>query len=65
MLQKLEAFINRIRASGFLLKAKKCELFQEEISYLGHVLSEKGIKTDDNKINKILHWGTAQQPERS
>ncbi|KAJ1518953.1 hypothetical protein ONE63_011441 [Megalurothrips usitatus] len=55
MLQRLEAFFNRVRASGFLLKAKKCELFQKEISYLGHKLSEHGIKADD-KINKILHW---------
>ncbi|KAK3932371.1 Retrovirus-related Pol polyprotein from transposon 17.6 [Frankliniella fusca] len=54
MLQKLEALFNRIRAAGFLLKAKKCELFQPEVSYLGHKLSEKGIKTDQNKIDKIL-----------
>lgn len=60
MMQKLEAFFNRIRASGFLIKAKKCEIFQKEISYLGHVLSEDGIKTDDNKINKILHWAQPQ-----
>ncbi|KAK3929192.1 Retrovirus-related Pol polyprotein from transposon 17.6 [Frankliniella fusca] len=56
MLQKLEALFNRIRAAGFLLKAKKCELFQPEVSYLGHKLSEKGIKTDQNKIDKILSW---------
>jgi len=56
MLQRLEALFNRIRAAGFLLKAKKCELFQPEVSYLGHILSEKGIKTDQNKIDKILSW---------
>lgn len=56
MLQKLEALLNRIRASGFLLKAKKCELFQKEVSYLGHILSEQGVKTDSNKISKILDW---------
>ncbi|KAK3924598.1 hypothetical protein KUF71_012731 [Frankliniella fusca] len=39
MLQRLEALFNRIRAAGFLLKAKKCELFQPEVSYPGHILS--------------------------
>ncbi|KAK3925038.1 Retrovirus-related Pol polyprotein from transposon 17.6 [Frankliniella fusca] len=41
MLQRLEALFNRIRAAGFLLKAKKCELFQSEVTYLGHRLSEQ------------------------
>ncbi|KAK3922772.1 hypothetical protein KUF71_000174 [Frankliniella fusca] len=56
MLQKLEALFNRIRAAGFLLKAKKGELFQPKVSYLGHKLSEKGINTDQKKIDKILSW---------
>ena len=44
MLQKLEAFFNRVRAGGFLLKAKKCELFQEEISFLGTFYQAKVLK---------------------
>lgn len=34
MFKKLEAFFNRVRASGFLLKAKKCALFQQEVTGL-------------------------------
>jgi len=56
MLQRLNAFFNRVRAGGFLLKAKKCELFQEEISFLGHRISGKEIKVDLAKIEKITHW---------
>jgi len=33
IMQKIVAFFNRIRAAGFLLKAKKCELFQESVEY--------------------------------
>ncbi|KAK3918366.1 Retrovirus-related Pol polyprotein from transposon 17.6, partial [Frankliniella fusca] len=62
MLQRLQAFFNRVRAraSRFLLKAKKCELFpwlfQKEIPFLGHIVFESGIKTDGNKIEKVVHW---------
>ena len=60
MFQRLEALLNRVRAAEFLLKAKKCELFQTEVSYLGHLLSEQGIKTDGIKIEKIIHWPRPQ-----
>ncbi|XP_034249687.1 uncharacterized protein LOC117650391 [Thrips palmi] len=56
MMTRLIAFFNRVRAGGFLLKAKKCELFQTEVSFLGHVLSEKGIRVDNKKIHQITHW---------
>jgi len=55
MMQKLVAF-NRIRAAGFLLKAKKCELFQESVEYLGHRVSKEGISMCKNKLDKIQHW---------
>lgn len=60
MLNKLQALFNRIRAAGFLLKAKKCALFQKETPYLGHILSKEGIQTDKNKIQKILAWPRPQ-----
>jgi len=56
MLQRLEAFLNRVRAGGFLLKPKKCELFQTQVSFLGYKLSKKGIKVDKKKIYQITHW---------
>jgi len=56
MMQRLEAFLNRVRAGGFLLKPKKCELFRKEVSFLGHKLSKKGIKVDKKKIEQITHW---------
>lgn len=35
---------------------KKCEFAQTRISYLGHILSEKGISTDPAKIETIKCW---------
>ena len=35
--------LDRLEAVGLRLKAKKCQLFQEEIPFLGHIMSASGI----------------------
>lgn len=45
-LQQLEKY-------GLRLNAKKCSSFQDELSYLGHVVSRDGIKTMPNKVRAI------------
>lgn len=36
----------RFRKANLKLKPKKCTLFEDEVSYLGHVVSEDGVKCD-------------------
>ena len=38
------------------LKPSKCEFFKQRIAYLGHIVSDKGIKTDPKKIEAIVNW---------
>ena len=40
------------------LKPSKCNLFQENMYYLGHVVSQDGIQTDPDKIEAIRDWPT-------
>ena len=60
LLQRTNALFNRLRAAGFLLKAKKCNLFHTKLAYLGHTISKDGIHTDAVKVEKITHWPTPQ-----
>jgi hypothetical protein len=39
-------------------KFSKCALWLEEIQFLGHVLSSKGIAVDPSKIKDILEWNS-------
>ena len=55
-LQRLEAVFKKISKAGLKLKPSKCEFFQHEITYLGHVVSSKGIATDPKKIRAIRQW---------
>ena len=55
-LARLESLLDRLRAAGLKLKAKKCQLFQEEIAFLGHVVSAAGISADPAKCQQGLDW---------
>ena len=37
-------------------KERKCVFFAEEIQYLGHIISPKGMRMDIEKVEAILKW---------
>ena len=49
-LERLEAVFWKLEEAGLKLKPSKCELFQRQLAYLGHVISAKGVATDEGKI---------------
>ena len=55
-LQRLEAVFTRLQDHNLKLKAKKCDFLKSEVTYLGHVVSEEGIKTDPEKTEAIKNW---------
>jgi hypothetical protein len=38
------------------LKLSKCHFVKKEVRYLGHVISQDGIKTDPDKTKAIHNW---------
>jgi len=54
--ERLEAVLARISAANLLLKASKCQLFREEVKFLGHVISANGISADPSKIDTMKKW---------
>ena len=57
-LKRLEAVFQKLCAAGLKLKPSKCFFFKEEIEYLGHVVSGKGISTNPKKIEAVSKWFT-------
>ena len=49
-LDRLVAVFQRLYTYNLKLKASKCEFFKKEVTYLGHVVSEEGIKTDPENM---------------
>lgn len=40
------------------LKRSKCKFTQKELTYLGHVISEQGVATDNKHIIAVQRWET-------
>ena len=55
-LENLKEVFIRFREANLKLKPKKCHLFQTEVKYLGHIVSENGISCDEQKIKVIQDW---------
>lgn len=52
----LEAVFQAIRRAGLRLHPKKCHLFRQETSFLGHVVSAAGVSTDPAKVAAVRDW---------
>ncbi len=46
--------------AGLKLQPKKCQLFQEEIEYLGHLVSKKGISPVPSYVQIVKEWPLPQ-----
>jgi predicted aspartyl protease len=55
-LKNLEEIFGRLRSAHFQLNVKKCNLFQQEVKFLGHVVSPAGIQTDPDKLKAVREW---------
>lgn len=55
-LTNLRSVFERFKKPKLKLKPKKCILFKDEVSFLGHVVSANGIQCDPQKIAAIKEW---------
>ena len=46
----------RLHIHNLKLKSAKCKFFSSEVTYLGHVVTEDGIKTDPEKLKVLCDW---------
>ena len=53
---RLGTVFQKLREVGLKLQPSKCELFKTSLLYLGHVVSEDGIRTYPKKIEAVLQW---------
>jgi hypothetical protein len=54
--QHLRIVLTRLREHQLYAKFSKCAFWLEEIQFLGHVLSARGIVVDPSKVKDILEW---------
>ena len=52
-LLNLEKVLNRLSDSKLTIKLNKCSFFQRSVNYLGHIISDEGIKPQHEKVKVI------------
>ncbi len=46
----------RLRENKLYAKLEKCEFEVTEVDFLGHKITQEGLKMDDHKVKAILDW---------
>ena len=54
----LQLVFDKIREHQFFLKEDKCSLYAEKVECLGHIIDEKGLHADSDKMARIREWKT-------
>jgi transposase InsO family protein len=48
--------LSRLVEEGYYAHPDKCEFFQREVSFLGHVISGKGVAVQAHKVKAVQEW---------
>ena len=52
----IDLVFEQLRKNQFYVKDSKCSFAQSSLEYLGHIISDKGVSTDQSKIADMLKW---------
>ena len=52
----LRIVLRTLRENQLFSKLSKCDFWLKEVSFLGHIVSAKGIRVDLVKIEAIVNW---------
>src|SRR5438477_1735013 len=52
----LQIVLDRLQEHQLYAKFSKCQFWLKEVSFLGHILSAKGIAVDSSKVQEVLGW---------
>ena len=55
-LERLELALKRLKNANIKLKPSKCSFGQCSVTFLGHIISDKGVSTDPAKLKRIQEW---------
>jgi transposase InsO family protein len=52
----VEWVLKKLKEAGYYAHPDKCEFFRHEVSYLGHIVSEKGVAVQQYKVKAVVEW---------
>jgi hypothetical protein len=52
----LKLVLQKLRDNQLYAKFSMCNFWLKEVAFLGHIITDAGIKVDLGKISEILNW---------
>ena len=62
-LSRLEEVLAAHRKAGIKLKASKCQLFVQKVTYLGHELTPEGVGMVEEYVQRVMDWPVPTTPK--
>ncbi|VVC38503.1 Reverse transcriptase domain, partial [Cinara cedri] len=54
--ERLEKVMCRLREHNLRVQPAKCEFLKKEVTYLGHIITENGVRPDERKIESVVNF---------
>ncbi|GFX51286.1 retrovirus-related Pol polyprotein from transposon 17.6 [Trichonephila clavipes] len=55
-LKNIKRVLQKLKEANLKLSPSKCHLFRLEVTYLEHIISAEGVRTDPDKISAVKDW---------
>jgi hypothetical protein len=55
-LKHLELTLKILQQNHLFVKLSKCSFGQQQVDYLGHLISNLGVETDPSKVKSVQEW---------
>lgn len=62
-IEKLKGVFDRITEYNLKLEPQKCHFLLQEIVYLGHLITDKGVQPDPKKIACVENYSVPKDPK--
>ena len=60
---RLKKVLDRAREYNVKFNLKKCQFGKQEVKYIGHIFSDRGIKVDEDRIKAIIEMKTPENKD--
>ena len=56
LLKRTDIVLSILASMNLKIQPEKCHWFQEQLHYLGHLISSKGVLPDPGKVSSVKNW---------
>ncbi|CAK1583272.1 unnamed protein product [Parnassius mnemosyne] len=64
-MEKLKLVFNKLREYNLKLQPDKCEFLRREVTYLGHIITDKGVSPNPEKVKAVSQFPIPKSPKET